>query len=141
MGISIGGNHVDNVRECSPPIHHKGIALALNGNKFPSNLQEKLLRGNVSIDLFDYHESSGTFILGIHILHSMTSWGYLASARLRTPSRSSNPLPQYEVSPLVVDLPRTEFSSLQITPNSNIITTTYGGGKVQFCHDSHSLLI
>jgi hypothetical protein len=132
MGISIGGSHVDNIRECSPPIHHKGIALALNGNKFPSNLQEKLCRSNASIDLFDYHESSGTFILGIHIPHSMTSWGYLASARLRTHSRSSNSLPQYEVSPLVVDLPKTEFSSLQITPNSNIITTTYGGGKVQF---------
>src|SRR5215469_6724058 len=111
MGIPIGGSHVDNGRQSSPSIHHKGVALALNGNRFPTNLQEKLLRGNVSIDLFDYHESSGTFILGIHIPHSTAWWGYLMSARPRTPSQPSKPWPQYEVSPLVVDLPKTEFSS------------------------------
>lgn len=133
MGIPIGGSHIDNIRQCNPSTHHNRVALALHGNRFPPNLQEQLLGGNVSIDLFDYHEPSDTFVLGIHIPFSNSDWrGYLVSARPRTPSVPSNTSPQYQVSSLVVDLPRVEFSSLQITPNNNIIATTYGGSKVQF---------
>ena len=129
MGILIGGSHVDNVRQSSPSINHKDVALALNGDRFPPNLQEKLQRSNVSIDLFDYHESSGTFIFGVHILHGMARWGHLLRARPSTPSQPSS---QYKVLPFAVDLPRAEFSSLHITPNNNVIATTYGSGKIQF---------
>ena len=130
MDIPTGGSHVDNIRQFTPSIHHKSVALALSGTTFPPNLQDQLLVDNVSLHLFDYHESSGTFVFGIHLPYTTVLEGFLASARPRSPSQPSNPSLPYEVSPLVIDLPRTGFSSLQITPNSNIIATTYGSGRV-----------
>jgi hypothetical protein len=125
MGIPIGGSHVDNVRQYNLSTYHKDITLAFDGKRFPPNLQAKLELSKMSLDFFDYHESSGTFVLGIHVPHNEAWRGVVVATQFQKYPRSLG----YDVVPVVVDLPRIEISSLQITPNNNIITTTYGGGR------------